>query len=166
MLEISVENTCAEACKFIKKRLQYKCFLVNFLRTPFSTEQLQWLLFKIKNSNKLWIAIQRYFSDISYAQPISDGLQLSQWETNLKMQSLPKLVLIEHFCSRFRTNCLLPKIWTEVKLFARCSLLVTFCSLLFARCSLLFVPCSLLFARCSLSFTRYSTGNSEGFSWV
>ena len=56
ILQISVENTCVagpQACNFIKKRLQHKCFPVNFLRTPFSREQLQWLLFKIRNSNDL-----------------------------------------------------------------------------------------------------------------
>ena len=34
-----------KACNFIKKRLQYKCFLMKFrkfLRTPFSTEHLWW----------------------------------------------------------------------------------------------------------------------------
>ena len=74
-----------QACNFIKKKLQDKCFPVKFLRTTFSTEQLRWLLFKIRNSNK---SVQRCFSDISYAQPISDNLQLSQWQTNLKMHSL------------------------------------------------------------------------------
>ena len=61
ILQISEENTCVadpQTCNFIKKRLQYKCFPVNFLRIPFSTEQLQWLLFKIRNSNKLWISIK------------------------------------------------------------------------------------------------------------
>ena len=52
---------------------------------------------------------------------------------------------------------------TEVKLFRRCSLLVTFCSLLVACCWLLFARNSLLFARCSLLFDRCSTRNSEGF---
>ena len=70
---------------FIKKPLQHKCFPVKFLRTSFSTEQLRWLLFKISNSNK---SVQRCFSDISYAQPMSDNLQLPQWQTNLKMHSL------------------------------------------------------------------------------
>ena len=41
-----------EACGFIKERLQYRCFPVNFakfLRTRFFTEQLQWLLLIILN---------------------------------------------------------------------------------------------------------------------
>ena len=42
-----------QACNFIKK-----CFPVKFLRTPFSTEQMRSLLFKIRNSNNL-------FQDIS-----------------------------------------------------------------------------------------------------
>ena len=38
-----------EACNFIKKRLQHRCFSVkfaNFLRAPFSTEDHRWLAFK------------------------------------------------------------------------------------------------------------------------
>ena len=57
ILQISVENTCvagSQACSFTKKRLQQKCFPVKFLRTLFSTEQLGWLLFKIRNSNNLF----------------------------------------------------------------------------------------------------------------
>ena len=39
----------AEACNFIKKRLWYKCFPVNFtkfLRTLFFVEHLRWLLLR------------------------------------------------------------------------------------------------------------------------
>ena len=89
-LKSSVENTCVagpQTCKFIKKSLQHKCLSVKFLRTPFSTEQLRWLLFKISNINK---SAQRCFSDTSYAQPISNNLLLSQWQTYLKMHSLTR----------------------------------------------------------------------------
>ena len=57
MLQNLQENTCArvsfliklqaEACNFIKKETLARCFPVNFakfLRTPFPTEQLRWLL--------------------------------------------------------------------------------------------------------------------------
>ena len=54
-----------EACNFFIKRLQLEYFPVNFLRTLFSTEQLQWLLFKIRNSNNLFKDV----SGIFYAQP-------------------------------------------------------------------------------------------------
>ena len=67
--QISLENT------FIKKRLKHKGLPGKFLGTPFTTELNIWLLFKISNSNK---SVQRCFSDISNAQPISDNLQLSQ----------------------------------------------------------------------------------------
>ena len=93
ILQISVENTYVagpQTCHFMKNRLQHNFFPVNFLRTPLSTEQLRWLIFKIRNSNNLWIAIQTCFSDISYAQPISDDPELSQWQTNLKMQLFTK----------------------------------------------------------------------------
>ena len=55
------ETAALQALSFIIKRLQHKCFPVKFLRAPFSTEQLLWLLFKISNSNNL-------FKDVS---PIS-----------------------------------------------------------------------------------------------
>ena len=35
-------------------------------------------------------SIQKCFSNISYAQPISDNLQIAQWQANLKMRSLTK----------------------------------------------------------------------------
>ena len=43
-------------CNFIKKRLWYKCFPVNFakfLRTPFLTEHLWWLLLMLVNEGVL-----------------------------------------------------------------------------------------------------------------
>ena len=46
--------TGLRACNFIEKRLQHRCFPVKFakfLRAPFFTEGLLWLLFKISNSN-------------------------------------------------------------------------------------------------------------------
>ena len=58
-----------------------------FLRSPFSREHIRWLLFEISNSNQ---PVQRCFNNISYAQLISDNLQLPQWQTNLKMHSLIK----------------------------------------------------------------------------
>ena len=41
-------------CNFVKKRPQHMCFSVKFLRTPFSTEQIRWMLFKISNLNNLF----------------------------------------------------------------------------------------------------------------
>ena len=41
-------------CNSIKKRLQQRCFLVNFakfVRTPFFTEQLQWLLLRFSKES-------------------------------------------------------------------------------------------------------------------
>ena len=51
------KKTCVagpQPSDFFKKRLQHKYFPVKFLRTRFSTEQLWWLLFKIRNSNNLF----------------------------------------------------------------------------------------------------------------
>ena len=44
-----------QACNFIKKRLQHRCFpmkFAKFLRTPIFTEHLQWLLLAQKTSRK------------------------------------------------------------------------------------------------------------------
>ena len=43
----SQENTCVRPATLLKKRLWHRCFPVNFvkfLRTPFFTEHLWWLL--------------------------------------------------------------------------------------------------------------------------
>ena len=43
-----------QACDFIKKRLQHRCFPVNvreFFKAPFLIEHLRWPLFKISKSN-------------------------------------------------------------------------------------------------------------------
>ena len=45
-----------QACNFIKKRLQHKCFsvnIVNFLTAAFSIEHLWWLLLKFRGTCKL-----------------------------------------------------------------------------------------------------------------
>ena len=39
-----------EACNFIKKRLQHRCFPAKFLRTPFFIEHVRWLL--LQNFNE------------------------------------------------------------------------------------------------------------------
>ena len=47
ILQNSQENTCARVSVLIKLRLWHRCFFVNFakfLRTPFLTEHLRWLL--------------------------------------------------------------------------------------------------------------------------
>ena len=41
-----------EACKYIKRKLQHRCFPVNiakFLRTAFSIEHLWWLLLELRH---------------------------------------------------------------------------------------------------------------------
>ena len=56
--QISLENTCAgvfliklQACNFIQKKLQQRCFPAKFaklLRTPFFIEHLRWLLLSVR----------------------------------------------------------------------------------------------------------------------
>ena len=45
-----------QACKFIKKRHQHRCFpmkVVKFLRTPFFKEHLRWLLLFLIGTERL-----------------------------------------------------------------------------------------------------------------
>ena len=67
ILQNSEKNTCArvsflnkgaglrpEACNFVKKETLHRCFPVNFvkfLRTPFLTEHLWWLLLEADSLN-------------------------------------------------------------------------------------------------------------------
>ena len=51
----SQENTCARVSYLLKKRLWHSCFPVNsvkFLRTPFLTEHLWWLLLLLLRGKK------------------------------------------------------------------------------------------------------------------
>ena len=73
--------------------------------SSFSTEHLRWVVLKTTNSNILF----KDFSGIpplqGYAQLISYNLKLSQWQTTFKNAfTYQKLVPIERFCNRFRTN--------------------------------------------------------------
>ena len=58
ILQNSQENTCAQVswpATFLKKRLWHKCFPVNFtkfLRRPFLTEHIRWLLLNFENISK------------------------------------------------------------------------------------------------------------------
>ena len=119
ILQISVENTCVagpQACNFIKKRLQFKCFPVKFLRASFSTEQLWWLPFKIRNSNNLFKHVSAIFltQNQSLITCNSHNDKLIWKCTHL----LKKRVSIELFCSTFRTKSLPPFIWSKHDNFA------------------------------------------------
>ena len=88
--------------KFIIKRFQHRCFpvkFVKFLRTPFSAEHLRWLLFNISNNNNL-------FKDFLEASLTHNKSLITCNSQN----NLPKLVPIERFLNRFRTNSFLPEI--------------------------------------------------------
>ena len=90
ILQISVESTCVadlRACNFIQKRLQQNCFPVKFLRTSFSTEQLWWLLFKIRNGNNLFIDVS--VISVTHSQSLII-YNFSQSQTNLKIHPLTK----------------------------------------------------------------------------
>ena len=46
-LRVQGSSCRSQGCNFLKKRLQHRCFPVNiakYLRTPFFTEHLRWLL--------------------------------------------------------------------------------------------------------------------------
>ena len=98
-----------------KKRLQHNCFPVKLLRAPFSTEQLLSLLFKVSNSNTL-------FKDVSAISLTHSQSLITCNSHNNKLIwisiHLPKLVQIERFCNRFRTNSLLPETDLNINNFA------------------------------------------------
>ena len=55
-----------KACNFTEKRFQCRCFLVkfvNFLRAPYFTEHLQWLLLNKPGDRSLWFIQQSNFYD-------------------------------------------------------------------------------------------------------
>ena len=81
ILQISVENTCVagpQTYNFIKKKLQHKHFPVKFLRTPFSTEQLWWLLLKIKNSTQ-WTHPRKFAIDSTSKFHVESSSKLHQF---------------------------------------------------------------------------------------
>ena len=50
-----------KACNFVEKRLQHRCFPVKFakfLRTPFFTEHIRWLLLEISHELSPFIAFE------------------------------------------------------------------------------------------------------------
>ena len=53
MCQISFNKVSGlKACNFIEKRLQHRCFpmkFAKFLRTPFFTEYLRWLLLSVQS---------------------------------------------------------------------------------------------------------------------
>ena len=91
--------------------LQFKCFPVKFLRASFSTEQLWWLPFKIRNSNNLFKHVSAIFltqnQSLITCNSHNDKLI---W----KCTHLPKTrVPIELLCSSFRTKSLPSLIWSK-----------------------------------------------------
>ena len=113
--QILLENTCVagpQACnlQLYQKEIQHKCFPVKFSRSPFSTEQLRWLLFKISNCNNM-------FKDVSAISLTRNQSLIACNSHNDKLVwksiHLPKPCSDRVFCSRFRTNSLLPEIWSK-----------------------------------------------------
>ena len=76
--QISVEDTFVtsfQACNFIKKRFQHKFFLRKIFENTLFYRTTPVAAFEENQQQK---SFQRCFSDISFAQPISDNMQLSQ----------------------------------------------------------------------------------------
>ena len=70
-----------QTCNFKKKRLWHRCFPVNFakfLRTPFFTEQLQWLLLSITHHRLCLFVFQGKFPKMVQNQLCGAVLQNSQ----------------------------------------------------------------------------------------
>ena len=72
ILQNSQENTCAQVSwpgTFLKKGLWHKCFPVNFtkfLRRPFLTEHIRWLLLNFENISKDFrsIVFQSFYREL------------------------------------------------------------------------------------------------------
>ena len=58
--------------------------------------------------------VQRCFSDMFYAQPISDNRHLPQWQTNLKIHSLTKNLFQQNiFVTDLEPTPSVPEIWSK-----------------------------------------------------
>ena len=71
---------------FLRKLQYVPVKLARCLRPPFLTEHLQWLGFKISNSNNMF---KDFFRDTSYGQQISPCNSIND-KLNLKMHLLTK----------------------------------------------------------------------------
>ena len=81
-----------KVCNFIKRRLQHRCFLVKFakfLRTPFFTEHLRWLLLKL---NILMLQLQIYNI---LEQEVLTGMRAMRKKLNIFMLQLPLYYILE-----------------------------------------------------------------------
>ena len=94
---------------FVKERLQCKCSPLTFLRTPFSTEQLRRVLFKIYNSSDLFKDV----SAISLALNQSLITCNSHDSHNYHNLRLTKTRSDRAFCNRFSTSSLHFEIWSK-----------------------------------------------------
>ena len=68
------------ACNLIKKRLQHRCFSVNFakfLRTPVFVEHLRWLLLLLLDKNTYYVINILYLESICYIRRIFVGIVYS-----------------------------------------------------------------------------------------
>ena len=99
-----------QACIFIKNTLQHKRFPVIFLRTPFSTEQLRWLLFMKNNGNNMLKDVSTMF--LTHNQSL---ITCNSHKNKLiwKCIHLPETCSVERFCNRFKKNSILPEIWSK-----------------------------------------------------
>ena len=91
----SRENTCtrvssliklqAEACKFIKNE-PHRCFLVNFakfLRTPFLSEHLRWLLLIVTIAVLAFIAFNYFLEKLLVRWYVTTGFSEKAWHYSL-----------------------------------------------------------------------------------
>ena len=97
-----------QACNFIKKRLQHRCFplkFAKFLRTPFFAEYLWWLLLNILHSGKKshWVLLNnqnnhlRSHSRLSFSK--KKRIEIHEIQTYIDYINFSKYY--EIFCARF-----------------------------------------------------------------
>ena len=129
MLNSLFNKVAGQAWSFIKQRLQHRCFPVKFakfLRTPFSTEHIRWLLldsYVLLNGKhhleeilstflslclihyvkiRLLVQISRFFNSMSYYSSVVFGkpdFDISVANTNRSWSSI-----FLRICQKFRTN--------------------------------------------------------------
>ena len=92
--------TGPQACNFLKKKYQHRCFPVKFerfLRARF-LQNTSGGCFLRKATVTIQQSVQRVFTNIPYAQKISDHLHFN--ENAFTYQKRP----MERFCNRLRVN--------------------------------------------------------------
>ena len=111
-----------KACNSIKKRLQHSCFpvkLAKFLKTPFFTEEFQWLLLTFNSclhrssgQKQVWLsAINTRFSWKKYLLPRKSRSSHHRCSIKEGLQR-PSQVFSSEYCDLFKNTYFENYLWT------------------------------------------------------